>query len=150
MNIDVKIIDARMKEKLPQYATPGSAGLDLYACIDKAITLQPGDVQLISTGIAVFIKDPNFAGLIMPRSGMGHKHGIILGNIIGLIDSDYQGTLQMSLWNRSNKGVTIKPMDKVAQFVIVPVLQATFNVVEEFEATSRGEGGFGSTGISGA
>lgn len=144
MNIDIKITDARIS--LPKYATPGSAGMDLCAAIEAPLTLQPGETKLVPTGISVHLKDPNFAAFIMPRSSMGHKNGIILGNTVGLIDSDYQGPLMMSLWNRSDKEFTIAPLDRVAQLVIMPVVQATFNVVSEFSLTERGEGGFGSTG----
>ncbi len=148
MNIDVKILDPRMQGHLPQYATPGSAGLDLRACLDNAITLQPNAWQLVRTGLAVYVKDPGFAALILPRSGLGHKHGIVLGNLVGLIDSDYQGELMISAWNRSPTAFTIEPMERLAQLVIVPVVQASFNVVTEFKASSRGEGGYGSTGTA--
>lgn len=146
MKIDVKILDPRMADQLPAYATPGSAGLDLRACLDAPLTLQPNAWQLVPTGIAVFIKDPGHAALILPRSGLGHKHGIVLGNLVGLIDSDYQGQLMVSAWNRSPVPFTLEPMERLAQLVIVPVVQAQFNVVEEFVATERGEGGYGSTG----
>ena len=146
MKIDVKIIDSRMADQLPVYATPGSAGLDLRACIDTAITLQPNAWQLVPTGIAIYLGDPNFAALILPRSGLGHKHGIVLGNLVGLIDSDYQGQLMVSAWNRSPTAFTIEPMERIAQLVIVPVVQAQFNVVSEFPASQRGENGYGSTG----
>lgn len=146
MLIDVKILDERIKNNLPAYGTPGSAGLDLRACIPESLTLAPGEVKLISSGMAIHLNDPNFAAVIMPRSGMGHKNGIILGNTIGLVDSDYQGDLKMSLWNRSDKPFTIEPMERVAQLVILPVIQAQFNVVEDFPASERGEGGFNSTG----
>ena len=148
MQIDVKIIDQRMKDNLPAYATPGSAGLDLRACIDDTITLAPGEWKLISTGISIYIRDPSYAAMNLPRSGLGHKHGIVLGNLVGLIDSDYQGTLMVSLWNRSPDAYIVQPMDRIAQLVIVPVVQAQFNVVDEFTATQRGEGGFSSTGKS--
>jgi dUTP pyrophosphatase len=131
---------------LPTYATPGSAGLDLRACLDAPLTLQPNAWQLVPTGISVYIKDPGYAALILPRSGLGHKHGIVLGNLVGLIDSDYQGQLMVSAWNRSNVAFTLEPMERLAQLVIVPVVQAQFNIVTEFEATERGEGGYGSTG----
>lgn len=144
MNIDIKITDSRIE--LPQYATPGSAGMDLRVAIDAPLTLAPGETKLVPTGISIHLKDPNFAAFIMPRSSMGHKNGIILGNTVGLIDSDYQGPLMMSLWNRGNKDFTIEPLERVAQLVIMPVVQATFNVVSEFTATERGEGGFGSSG----
>ncbi|MBX9832205.1 MAG: dUTP diphosphatase [Burkholderiaceae bacterium] len=146
MKIDVKILDPRMVDQLPAYATPGSAGLDLRACLDAPLTLQPNAWQLVPTGIAVFIKDPSYAALILPRSGLGHKHGIVLGNLVGLIDSDYQGQLMVSAWNRSSVAFTLEPMERLAQLVIVPVVQAQFNVVTEFAATERGEGGYGSTG----
>lgn len=146
MNIDVKIIDPRMAGQLPAYATPGSAGLDLRACLNEPLTLQPNAWQLVPTGIAIYLKDPGYAALILPRSGLGHKHGIVLGNLVGLIDSDYQGQLMVSAWNRSDVTFTIEPMERIAQLVIVPVLQARFNVVNEFPASQRGEGGYGSTG----
>ncbi|MFZ3082869.1 dUTP diphosphatase [Rhodoferax ferrireducens] len=146
MKIDVKIIDPRMAEQLPAYATPGSAGLDLRACLDAPLTLLPNAWQLVPTGIAIYLKDPKFAAMILPRSGLGHKHGIVLGNLVGLIDSDYQGQLMVSAWNRSDVAFTIEPMERIAQLVIVPVLQAQFNVVSEFPASARGEGGYGSTG----
>lgn len=149
MKIDVKIIDARMAEQLPAYATPGSAGLDLRACLNEPLTLQPNAWQLVPTGIAIYLQNPNFAAMILPRSGLGHKHGIVLGNLVGLIDSDYQGQLMVSAWNRSDVAFTIEPMERIAQLVIVPVVQAQFNVVTEFHASSeRGEGGYGSTGKS--
>ena len=147
MKIDVKIMDQRMATQLPAYATPGSAGLDLRACMDTAVTLQPNAWQLIPTGIAIYLANPNYAALILPRSGLGHKHGIVLGNLVGLIDSDYQGQLMVSAWNRSDTAFTIEPMERIAQLVIVPVVQAQFNVVNDFAATSeRGAGGYGSTG----
>ena len=146
MKIDVKILDARMADQLPAYATAGSAGLDLRACIDAPLELAPNAWQLVPTGIAMFIRDPGYAALILPRSGLGHKHGIVLGNLVGLIDSDYQGQLMVSAWNRSAVPFTLAPMERLAQLVIVPVVQAQFNVVTEFEATERGEGGYGSTG----
>ena len=146
MKIDVKIIDERMATKLPAYATPGSAGLDLRACLNEPLTLQPNAWQLVPTGIAIYLQDPNFAAIILPRSGLGHKHGIVLGNLVGLIDSDYQGQLMVSAWNRSNVAFTIEPMERIAQLVIVPVVQAQFNVVTEFPESIRGEGGYGSTG----
>ncbi|WP_394757736.1 dUTP diphosphatase [Rhodoferax sp.] len=146
MKIDVKIIDPRMAEQLPAYATPGSAGLDLRACLDAPLTLLPNAWQLVPTGIAIYLKDPKFAAMILPRSGLGHKHGIVLGNLVGLIDSDYQGQLMVSAWNRSDVAFTIEPMERIAQLLIVPVLQAQFNVVSEFPASARGEGGYGSTG----
>lgn len=147
MNIDLKVLDPRMTSLLPAYATPGSAGLDLRACLDAAVILQPNAWQLIPTGIAIHMLDPNFAAMILPRSGLGHKHGIVLGNLVGLIDSDYQGQLMVSTWNRSPTPFTIEPMERIAQLVIVPVVQAQFNVVSEFGAESeRGAGGYGSTG----
>ena len=147
MNIDLKVLDPRMASLLPVYATPGSAGLDLRACLDTAVTLQPNAWQLIPTGIAIHLDNPNFAAVILPRSGLGHKHGIVLGNLVGLIDSDYQGQLMVSTWNRSPTAFTIEPMERIAQLVIVPVVQAQFNVVTDFAAESeRGAGGYGSTG----
>ena len=146
MKIDVKIIDARMSDQLPHYATAGAAGFDLRACIDAPITLNPGETQLIPTGLAIHICDSGYAALILPRSGLGHKHGIVLGNLVGLIDSDYQGQLMVSCWNRSQNAFELAPMERLAQLVIVPVMQAEFNVVDDFDASSRGDGGFGSTG----
>jgi dUTP pyrophosphatase len=146
MKIDVKIIDPRLTDNLPAYATPGSAGLDLRACLSEPLTLAPHAWQLIPTGIAIYLEDPGFAALILPRSGLGHKHGIVLGNLVGLIDSDYQGQLMVSAWNRSEVAFTIAPMERIAQLVIVPVVQAEFNVVSEFAPSDRGEGGYGSTG----
>ena len=146
IKIDIKIIDGRMANQLPSYATPGSAGLDLRACLQTPLTLQPNAWQLVPTGIAIYLKDPGYAALILPRSGLGHKHGIVLGNLVGLIDSDYQGQLMVSAWNRSDTAFTIVPMERIAQLVIVPVVQAQFNVVKEFPTTERGEGGYGSTG----
>lgn len=146
MQLDVKILDPRLGDQLPAYATPGSAGLDLRACIDEALTLAPNAWQLIPTGMAIYLKDPAFAALILPRSGLGHKHGIVLGNLVGLIDSDYQGQLMVSAWNRSAVAFTMQPMERIAQLVIVPVVQAKFNIVNEFTASERGEGGYGSTG----
>lgn len=146
MKIDVKILDPRMRDQLPQYATPGAAGLDLRACLDHAITLSPGETQLIATGLSIHIRDPGYAALILPRSGLGHKNGIVLGNLVGLIDSDYQGPLMVSCWNRSQTAFTLAPMERLAQLVIVPVMQAEFCIVEDFAASARGEGGFGSTG----
>ena len=148
MEIDVKIMDPRMADQLPAYATPGSAGLDLRACLEAPLTLQPNAWQLVPTGIAIYLADPNFAALILPRSGLGHKHGIVLGNLVGLIDSDYQGQLMVSAWNRSDIAFTIEPMERIAQLVIVPVVQAQFKVVAEFPASQRGESGYGSTGKS--
>ncbi|MDO9279218.1 MAG: dUTP diphosphatase [Polaromonas sp.] len=146
MKIDVKIIDPRLTDNLPAYATPGSAGLDLRACLSEPLTLAPNAWQLIPTGIAIYLEDPGFAALILPRSGLGHKHGIVLGNLVGLIDSDYQGQLMVSAWNRSEVAFTIAPMERIAQLMIVPVVQAEFNVVSEFAPSDRGEGGYGSTG----
>jgi len=144
--IDLKVLDPRMAEQLPAYATPGSAGLDLRACLDAALTLAPGDTALVPTGLSIHIGDPGLAAMILPRSGLGHKHGIVLGNLVGLIDSDYQGQLMVSVWNRGKDAFTLQPMDRMAQLVIVPVVQAQFRVVDDFDASSRGEGGFGSTG----
>ena len=144
--IDLKVLDRRMAEQLPAYATTGSAGLDLRACLDDAIVLAPGDTTLIPTGLAIHIGDPGLAAMILPRSGLGHKHGIVLGNLVGLIDSDYQGQLMVSVWNRGKDAFTIQPMERIAQMVIVPVVQAAFRVVEDFDMSARGEGGFGSTG----
>jgi dUTP pyrophosphatase len=144
--IDLKVLDARMAEHLPAYATPGSAGLDLRACLDTALVLQPGQTALVPTGLSVHIADPCLAAVLLPRSGLGHKHGIVLGNLVGLIDSDYQGPLMVSCWNRSNVPFTVEPMERIAQMVIVPVVQATFRRVEAFGASDRGAGGFGSTG----
>lgn len=144
--IDVKILDPRMKDQMPAYATPGSAGLDLRACIDEAITIEPGQTILVPTGLAIHVGDPGYAAMILPRSGMGHKNGIVLGNLVGLIDSDYQGQLMVSTWNRSQAAFTLSPMERLAQLIIVPVLQVGFNVVEDFDASERGAGGFGSTG----
>ncbi len=147
MLIDVKILDARMADSLPAYATPGSAGLDLRACLDEPLTLAPNAWQLVPTGLAVHLADPAYAAMLLPRSGLGHKHGIVLGNLVGLIDSDYQGQLMVSCWNRSPTAFTIEPMERIAQMVIVPVVQAQFRIVEDFAAASeRGAGGYGSTG----
>jgi dUTP pyrophosphatase len=146
MKIDVKIIDERLRGNLPAYATPGSAGLDLRACLEEPLTLQPNAWQLVPTGLAIYLQDAGYAAMILPRSGLGHKHGIVLGNLVGLIDSDYQGQLMVSAWNRSDVAFTIEPMERIAQLVIVPVVQAEFNVVDAFAATQRGEGGYGSTG----
>ena len=144
--IDLQILDPRLTDKLPAYATQGSAGLDLRACLDAAIVLNPGETQLIPTGLAMHIDNPGLAAMILPRSGLGHKHGIVLGNLVGLIDSDYQGQLFVSVWNRGHAAFTLQPMERMAQLVIVPVVQAAFNVVDEFAESNRGEGGFGSTG----
>ena len=146
MNIDLRILDERLRSLLPAYATPGSAGLDLRACLDGPLTLQPGDCSLIPTGLAMHIGDPGHAAMILPRSGLGHKNGIVLGNLVGLIDSDYQGPLMVSCWNRGTAAFTIAPLERIAQMVIVPVVQARFTVVESFDASERGTGGFGSTG----
>jgi dUTP pyrophosphatase len=147
MKLDVKLMDERLREMLPNYATAGSAGLDLRACLDQALTLQANAWQLVPTGIAIHLKDPNYAALILPRSGLGHKHGIVLGNLVGLIDSDYQGQLMVSAWNRSDVAFTIEPMERIAQLVIVPVVQAQFNLVNDFDvSTERGAGGYGPTG----
>ncbi len=144
--IDVKILDARLRDQLPHYATPGSAGLDLRACISAPLTLQPGQTELVPSGIAIHIADPGFAAMVLPRSGLGHKHGIVLGNLVGLIDSDYQGQIFVSTWNRGDAPFVLNPMERLAQLVIVPVVQAGFNIVDEFDESSRGAGGFGSTG----
>lgn len=146
MKMDVKILDARMRDQLPHYATTGSAGLDLRACIDAPIMLQPGETQLIPTGLAIHLADPGYAAMILPRSGLGHKHGIVLGNLVGLIDSDYQGQLMVSAWNRGQQAFELVPMERLAQLIIVPVMRAELNVVDDFETSQRGEGGFGSTG----
>ena len=147
MKIDVKILDPRMADQLPAYATPGSAGLDLRACLDAPLVIEPGQTVLIPTGLAVHIADPGLAAMILPRSGLGHKHGIVLGNLVGLIDSDYQGQLMVSAWNRGAAPFVIEPMERLAQLVIVPVVQAQWRVVDEFgQATERGQGGYGSTG----
>src|SRR3990167_4606764 len=147
MKIDVKILDSRLNDNLPTYATTGSAGLDLRACLDAPLTLAPNAWQLVPTGMAIYLEDPAYAALILPRSGLGHKHGIVLGNLVGLIDSDYQGQLMVSAWNRSDTEFTIQPMERIAQLVIVPVVQAQFNVVDDFDvASERGAGGYGSTG----
>lgn len=147
MQLDVRILDERLRAQLPSYATPGSAGLDLRACLDAPLTLQPNAWQLVPTGMAIHLADPGYAALILPRSGLGHKHGIVLGNLVGLIDSDYQGQLMVSAWNRSDVAFTIEPMERIAQLVIVPVVQARFNIVDDFDAaTERGAGGYGSTG----
>jgi dUTP pyrophosphatase len=148
MKIDIKILDKRLNDQMPAYATPGSAGLDLRACLVESLTLAPNAWQLVPTGMAIYLQDPGYAALILPRSGLGHKHGIVLGNLVGLIDSDYQGQLMVSAWNRSEVPFTIEPMERIAQLVIVPVLQAQFNLVTDFTATERGEGGYGSTGKS--
>jgi dUTP pyrophosphatase len=146
LKVDLKVLDSRLRAHMPAYASLGSAGLDLRACIEHVMTLQPGETELIPTGMAIHIGDPGYAAMILPRSGLGHKHGIVLGNLVGLIDSDYQGQLFISCWNRGRTPFMLSPMERIAQLVIVPVLQAQFNVVEDFEASERGEGGFGSTG----
>jgi dUTP pyrophosphatase len=146
MDVDLKILDPRVSGQLPHYATPGSAGLDLRACLDAPLTLNPGETRLIPTGLAMHLADPGYAALILPRSGLGHKHGVVLGNLVGLIDSDYQGELMVSVWNRGQEAFTIEPFERIAQMVIVPVVQAKFRLVQEFEPSQRGSGGFGSTG----
>ncbi|MEG0820284.1 MAG: dUTP diphosphatase [Burkholderiaceae bacterium] len=146
MNVDVKILDPRLHDAAPHYATPGSAGLDLRACIDDELVIEPGQTVLVKTGMAIHLANPGYAALILPRSGLGHKHGIVLGNLVGLIDSDYQGELMVSTWNRGTTAFTLKPMERLAQLVIVPVVQACFNVVDDFSASQRGTAGFGSTG----
>jgi dUTP pyrophosphatase len=145
-DIDVRILDPRLRDQMPAYATAGSAGLDLRACLAESLTLQPGATELIPTGMAIHIADPGLAAIILPRSGLGHKHGIVLGNLVGLIDSDYQGQLFVSTWNRGNAAFTIQPLERLAQLVIVPVVQVRFNVVDSFDESERGAGGFGSTG----
>ena len=144
--IDLKILDARLHEQPPHYATPGSAGLDLRACLNETMVIEPGQTVLVPTGMAIHLADPGLAAMILPRSGLGHKHGIVLGNLVGLIDSDYQGELMLSVWNRGQQAFTLNPLERIAQLIIVPVLQVGFNVVEDFSASERGEGGFGSTG----
>jgi dUTP pyrophosphatase len=146
MKIDIKILNERMRDQLPHYATPGSAGLDLRACIETPLTLEPGETKLVPTGLAIHVADAGYAALILPRSGLGHKHGIVLGNLVGLIDSDYQGELMISTWNRGHTTFTLNPLERLAQLVIVPVVQAQFNIVDDFAASERGAGGFGSTG----
>ncbi len=146
--MDVKILDNRLRESPPQYATPGSAGLDLRACIEAPVMLAPGQTLLVPSGMAIHLADAGLAAMILPRSGLGHKHGIVLGNLVGLIDSDYQGEVMVSLWNRGHESFTLNPLDRIAQLVVVPVVQVAFNIVEEFGASQRGEGGFGSTGKS--
>jgi dUTP pyrophosphatase len=145
-DIDLKILDERIRSQLPKYATSGAAGLDLRACISAAITIEPATTILVDTGIAIHIADPSLAGIILPRSGLGHKHGIVLGNLVGLIDSDYQGPLLVSCWNRGSSAFTIHPLDRIAQLVFVPVVKTTFRIVESFDASERGVGGFGSSG----
>jgi len=147
MQVDIKILDERLREAMPAYATPGSAGIDLRACLTEPLTLAPNAWQLVPTGMALYLADPHYAAMILPRSGMGHKHGIVLGNLVGLIDSDYQGQLMVSAWNRTDVPFTIEPMERIAQLVIVPVVQASFNVVKEFaDVSQRATGGYGSTG----
>jgi len=146
MKLDVKILDARLRDQLPAYATPGSAGLDLRACLEAPLTLEPDTWQLVPTGLAIHLADPGYAALILPRSGLGHKHGLVLGNLVGLIDSDYQGQLMVSAWNRGHAPYTITPLDRIAQLVIVPVAQAELNIVDDFAPSARGTGGYGSTG----
>ncbi len=146
VKIDIKILDSRLKNQLPSYATAGSAGLDLRACIDHVMTIEPGEAKLIPTGIAIHLADPGFAAMVLPRSGLGHKHGIVLGNLVGLIDSDYQGQIFVSCWNRGHIPFPLNPLERIAQLVVVPVVQVSFNVVNDFEQSHRGENGFGSTG----
>lgn len=147
MKLDIQILDARLREQLPSYATPGSAGLDLRACLDQTLVLKPGDAAaLVPTGLAIHLADPHYAAIILPRSGLGHKQGLVLGNLVGLIDSDYQGQLMVSAWNRGQQTITIEPLDRIAQLVIVPVMQVEFNIVDQFTESSRGTGGYGSTG----
>ncbi|MGE5337664.1 MAG: dUTP diphosphatase [Gemmatimonadota bacterium] len=146
MKLDIRLLDERLRDQLPHYATDGAAGLDLRACIDAAVVLRAGDAQLIPTGIAIHLADPGFAAMILPRSGLGHKHGIVLGNLVGLIDSDYQGQVMVSCWNRGREPFTIQPLERIAQMVIVPVVKVQLNVVDEFVESTRGAGGFGSTG----
>src|SRR6202047_3417411 len=148
MKLDIKILDARMRDYLPAYATSGSAGLDLRACLEEAITLEPGQTTLVPTGLAIHIEDPGYAALILPRSGLGHKHGVVLGNLVGLIDSDYQGPLMVSCWNRGGAHYEIQPGERIAQLVVVPVVQMALEIVSDFTASARGEGGFGSSGVT--
>ena len=145
-SLDVRVLDSRLLNQLPQYATPGSAGLDLRACLDTPVVLKPGESTLVPSGIAIHIDNPAYAAMVLPRSGLGHKHGIVLGNLVGLIDSDYQGQIFVSVWNRGRADFTIQPLERIAQMIIVPVLQVAFNIVDDFSASSRGAGGFGSTG----
>lgn len=145
-NVELKILDARMREHLPSYATAGSAGLDLRACLDASLVIEPGATHLIPTGLAIHVADPGYAAVILPRSGLGHKHGIVLGNLVGLIDSDYQGPLMVSAWNRGATPYTLEPFERLAQLVVLPVAQVRFNIVDEFDQSARGAGGFGSTG----
>jgi dUTP pyrophosphatase len=146
--LEVRILDPRIRDSLPHYASPGAAGLDLRACLDAALTLQPGDSQLVPSGIAIHLGDPGLAAMVLPRSGLGAKHGIVLGNLVGLIDSDYQGQIFISVWNRGQAAFTLQPLERIAQLVVVPVVQVQFEVVEQFAASARGAGGFGSTGNS--
>jgi dUTP pyrophosphatase len=146
VNIDLKIFDERLRKQMPAYATPGSAGLDLRACIDNVMTIEPGEACLIPTGMAIHLNDPGLAAMILPRSGLGHKHGIVMGNLVGLIDSDYQGQIFVSCWNRSHSPFLLSPMERIAQLVVVPVVQVGFNIVNDFHETQRGANGFGSTG----
>lgn len=146
--LEVRILDPRIRGNLPQYGTAGAAGLDLRACLDAPLVLQPGDSQLVPSGIAIHLGDPGLAAIVLPRSGLGAKHGIVLGNLVGLIDSDYQGQILVSVWNRSGKAFIIEPLERIAQLVVVPVVQVAFEVVEQFAASARGAGGFGSTGKS--
>lgn len=146
IKIDIKILDSRLKDQLPTYATPGSAGLDLRACIEQTMTIKPGETCLIPAGIAIHLADPAYAAMILPRSGLGHKHGIVLGNLVGLIDSDYQGQILISCWNRGQMPFQLNPMERIAQLIVVPVMQVNFNVVNDFDTSHRGEDGFGSTG----
>ena len=148
MRVAVRVLDPRLAEQLPRHATPGSAGLDLRACVDEPLTLAPGQAVMVPTGLAIHLDDPGYCAMILPRSGLGHRHGIVLGNLVGLIDSDYQGPLQISCWNRSAEPYTLQPLDRIAQLVIVPVQQVEFEVVDEFTGSARGSGGFGSTGVS--
>ena len=148
MRISVRVLDPRLADQLPSYATPGSAGLDLRACIDQALTVEAGQAVMVPTGMAIHLDNPAYCAMILPRSGLGHRHGIVLGNLVGLIDSDYQGPLQISCWNRSNEPYTLQPLDRVAQLVIVPVQQVEFDVVDAFTQSARGAGGFGSTGVA--
>jgi dUTP pyrophosphatase len=145
-SIDIKLLDPRLREDPPAYATPGSAGLDLRACIETELEIKPGQAELIPSGIAIHLDDPGLAAMVLPRSGLGHRHGIVLGNLVGLIDSDYQGQIMVSVWNRGPSAFTLHPMERIAQLVIVPVLQVKFDIVDEFAASNRGAGGFGSTG----
>lgn len=144
--LDIKIIDPRLRAQLPHYATPGAAGLDLRACIDSAVEIKPGDTLLVPSGLAIHLSDPHLAAMVLPRSGLGHKHGIVLGNLVGLIDSDYQGQVMVSVWNRGKEAFTVQPLERIAQLVVVPVVQMKLNIVEEFAESERGAGGFGSTG----